>query len=55
MNTGRSLTKGKYKEEPSRAEACKTEKPNTLESINSKVGDPEEWLSELEEGVVKIT
>ena len=32
-----------------------TEMTNTLEGINSRLDDTEEWISELEDGIVEIT
>ena len=32
-----------------------TEMKNTLEGINSRINEPEEWISELEDRVVETT
>ena len=32
-----------------------TEVKNTLEGINSRITEAEEWISELEDGMVQIT
>ena len=47
----------KCKEEHNRAEEyknTKTEIKNTLEGINSRFNDTEEWISELEDRAVEI-
>ena len=45
----------KYKEEPNRAEEYNSWKKNTLEVINSRLGDTKKEFSKLEDRVVEIT
>ena len=45
----------KYKEEPNIAEEYNSWKKNTLEVINSRLGDTKKEFSKLEDRVVEIT
>ena len=45
----------KYKEQQIEMKTKITEMKNTLEGINSRLNDSEEWISELEDRVVENT
>ena len=46
---------GKYKKEQIRTKNTITEIKNTLDGINRRLKDSEEWISNLENRMVKIT
>ena len=55
MNTVRSLTERKYKEDPNKPKNTITETKNTLTGISGRLDDTEKWSSDQEDIIVEVT